>query len=52
MTDPGKRKLFIGGLPSECDEKALGNAFSRWETEDGKLNSNSQRIPLLNQFKP
>ncbi|KAK3737247.1 hypothetical protein QZH41_010877, partial [Actinostola sp. cb2023] len=33
MTGGGK-KLFIGGLPGDCDEKALGNAFSRWETED------------------
>lgn len=34
----GKRKLFIGGLPGDCDEKALRNAFANWELEDGELN--------------
>lgn len=36
MTGKG-RKLFIGGLPGDCDEKALQNAFANWETEDGKI---------------
>ncbi|EDO35135.1 predicted protein [Nematostella vectensis] len=30
----GKRKLFVGGLPGETDDKALGDGFSNWEIED------------------
>lgn len=46
MTGGGKRKLFVGGLPSDCDEKALGNAFSNWETEDGNTFCRFRQVNL------